>query len=128
MENDNVTVENTNVESTGEIQFVDSVEELQQSMQGDTPAQPQEPVQEEVQQVTQEQPIQEEEERVTSISDNTEYQEQQVAQQDSGVEPQLEYSDDQIESAVLEYKSERQGVDVASFEQLILKIGSSISH
>ena len=74
MENDNVTVENTNVESTGEIQFVDSVEELQQSMQGDTPAQPQEPVQEEGQQVTQEQPIQEEKERVTSISDNTEYQ------------------------------------------------------
>tara|TARA_R100000388_G_scaffold94529_2_gene82088 strand:- start:1310 stop:2452 length:1143 start_codon:yes stop_codon:yes gene_type:complete len=118
MENDNVTVENTNVESTGEIQFVDSVEELQQSMQGDTPAQPQEPVQEEVQQVTQEQPIQEEEERVTSISDNTEYQEQQVAQQDSGVEPQLDYSDDQIEGAVLEYLSERLGVDVDSFDQL----------
>jgi|TARA_R100001463_G_scaffold51024_1_gene101517 hypothetical protein len=118
MENDNVTVENTNVESTGEIQFVDSVEELQQSMQGDTPAQPQEPVQEEVQQVAQEQPIQEEEERVTSISDNTEYQEQEVAQQDSGVEPQLNYSDDQIEGAVLEYLSERLGVDVDSFDQL----------
>ena len=121
MENDNVTVENTNVEPTGKIQFVDSVEELQQSMQGDTPAQPQEPIQEEVQQVTQEQVVEQpvqEEERVTSISDNTEYQEQEVAQQDSGVEPQLNYSDDQIEGAVLEYLSERLGVDVDSFDQL----------
>jgi len=121
MENDNVTVENTNVEPTGQIQFVDSVEELQQSMQGDTPAQPQEPVQEEVQQVTQEQVVEQpvqEEERVTSISDNTEYQEQAIAQQDSGVEPQLDYSDDQIEGAVLEYLSERLGVDVDSFDQL----------
>ena len=119
-------MQEANNEEFAKVEFVDSQEQLQESIQNDLSGQteqPQEqaveqPVQEEVQQVTQEQPIQEEEERVTSISDNTEYQEQEVAQQDSGVEPQLNYSDDQIEGAVLEYLSERLGVDVDSFDQL----------
>jgi len=119
-------MQEANNEEFAKVEFVDSQEQLQESIQNDLSGQteqPQEqaveqPVQEEVQQVTQEQPVQEEEERVTSISDNTEYQEQEVAQQDSGVEPQLDYSDDQIEGAVLEYLSERLGVDLDSFDQL----------
>ena len=123
-------MQEANNEEFAKVEFVDSQEQLQESIQNDLSGQteqPQEqaaeqPVQEEVQQVTQEQAVEQpvqEEERVTSISDNTEYQEQEVAQQDSGIEPQqLNYSDEQVEEAILGYLSERLDMDIDSFEQL----------
>tara|TARA_R100001079_G_scaffold30455_1_gene15402 strand:- start:4972 stop:6042 length:1071 start_codon:yes stop_codon:yes gene_type:complete len=94
-------------ETFDKLEFVDTPEQLQESMQADMQAQPQqeEVTQEAVPQdvVSEEPPLQQETE-------------QEI--QPTGQEAPTQYSDEEIESSVLEYISERLGRDFNSFDDL----------
>ena len=94
-------------ETFDKLEFVDTPEQLQEAMQADMQAQPQqeEVTQEAVPQdvVSEEPPLQQETE-------------QEI--QPTGQEAPVQYSDEEIESSVLEYISERLGRDFNSFDDL----------
>jgi hypothetical protein len=97
-------------ETFDKLEFVDTPEQLQESMQADVQAQPQqeEVTQEAVPQdvVSEEPPIQQETE-------------QEI--QPTGQETPVQYSEEEIESSVLSYLSERLGRDFNSFDDLNTK-------
>jgi hypothetical protein len=94
-------------ETFDKLEFVDTPEQLQESMQADTQVQPQ---QEEVTQEAVPQDVVSEE---PSLQQETE---QEI--QPMGQETPVQYSDEEIESSVLSYLSERLGRDFNSFDDL----------
>jgi hypothetical protein len=93
-------------ETFDKIEFVDTPEQLQESMQADLQSQPQ----------TEQQP----QEAVSQPTEQTQPEVQDFQQESTptGVEPSEEYSDEDVESGVLSFLSERLGREVSSFDDL----------
>tara|TARA_R100000406_G_scaffold37312_1_gene24753 strand:- start:22021 stop:23082 length:1062 start_codon:yes stop_codon:yes gene_type:complete len=93
-------------ETFDKLEFVDTPEQLQESMQADLQGQPQ----------TEQQP----QEAVFQPTEQTQPEVQDFQQESTptGVEPSEEYSDEDVESGVLSFLSERLGREVSSFDDL----------
>lgn len=93
-------------ETFDKIEFVDTPEQLQESMQADLQGQPQQ----------EQQP----QEAVSQPTEQTQPEVQDFQQESTptGVEPSGEYSDEDVESGVLSFLSERLGREVSSFDDL----------
>ena len=93
-------------ETFDKLEFVDTPEQLQESIQADLQGQPQ----------TEQQP----QEAVFQPTEQTQPEVQDFQQESAptGVEPSEEYSDEDVESGVLSFLSERLGREVSSFDDL----------
>jgi hypothetical protein len=94
-------------ETFDKIEFVDTPEQLQESIQAEATTQPQQ--EQQPQEAVPAQPVEQ---------TQPEVQEFQQEPTPTGVEPSEQYSDDEIESSVLGFLSERLGRDVTSFDDL----------
>ena len=94
-------------ETFDKVEFVDTPEQLQEAIQADLQSQPQQ--EQQPQEAVPAQPVEQ---------TQPEAQELQQESTSTGVESSEQYSDDEIESSVLSFLSERLGRDVTSFDDL----------